>query len=133
MTSDKYRFDLYINLFLILVTVTTNVIFIPKYGIEGAAMATALALFIHNMVKTLILYSFYKIQPFQMASFKLVAIGFATFFLVGIVPVDVIEITWLRILLRSLLITGLFTFAVIGFSISEDVNTLYKKCLRYFK
>ncbi|MCS5663626.1 MAG: oligosaccharide flippase family protein, partial [Flavobacteriales bacterium] len=32
-TSDKYRFDLYINLFLILVTVITNVIFIPKYGI----------------------------------------------------------------------------------------------------
>jgi O-antigen/teichoic acid export membrane protein len=132
-TSDKYRFDLYINLFLILVTVVTNVIFIPKYGIEGAAMATALALFIHNMIKTLILYSFYKIQPFQIASFKLLAIGFATFFLVRVIPVDVIEITWLRILLRSLLITGLFTFAVIGFSISEDVNTLYKKCVRYFK
>ena len=132
-TSDKYRFDLYINLFLILVTVITNVIFIPKYGIEGAAMATALALFIHNVVKTLVLYSFYKIQPFQIASFKLIAIGFATFFLVRVIPVDVIEVTWLRILLRSLLITGLFTFAVVGFSISEDVNTLYKKCLRYFK
>jgi len=132
-TSDKYRFDLYINLFLILVTVITNVIFIPKYGIQGAAMATALALFIHNVVKTLVLYSFYKIQPFQIASFKLIAIGFATFFLVRVIPVDVIEVTWLRILLRSLLITGLFTFAVVGFSISEDVNTLYKKCLRYFK
>jgi len=132
-TSDKYRFDLYINLFLILVTIVTNVIFIPKYGIEGAAMATALALFIHNTVKTLILYSLYKIQPFQISSFKLLAIGFATFFLVRFIPVDVIETTWLRILLRSLLITGLFTFAVIGFSISEDVNTLYKKCVRYFK
>jgi len=132
-TSDKYRFDLYINLFLILVTVITNVIFIPKYGIEGAAMATALALFIHNTIKTLILYSFYKIQPFQMASFKLIAIGFATFFLVRFIPFDMIEVIWLRILLRSLLITGLFTFAVVGFSISEDVNTLYKKCLRYFK
>ena len=132
-TSDKYRFDLYINLFLILVTVITNVIFIPKYGIEGAAMATALALFIHNVVKTLVLYSFYKIQPFQIASFKLIAIGFATFFLVRVIPVDVIEVTWLRILLRSLLITGLFAFAVVGFSISEDVNTLYKKCVRYFK
>ena len=133
LTSDKYRFDLYINLFLILVTVTTNVYFIPKYGIEGAAMATALALFIHNMVKTLILYSFYKIQPFQMATFKLVAIGVTSFFLVRIIPVDVIEITWLRILLRSLLITALFTFAVIVLSISEDVNVFYKKCVRYFK
>mgnify|MGYP001403901560 FL=1 len=133
LTSDKYRFDLYINLFLILVTVTTNVFFIPKYGIEGAAMATALALFIHNMVKTLILYSFYKIQPFQMATFKLVAIGISTFLLVLIIPVDVIEITWLRILLRSFLITALFTFAVIVLSISEDVNVFYKKCVRYFK
>lgn len=133
LTSDKYRFDLYINLFLILVTVTTNVYFIPKYGIEGAAMATALALFIHNMVKTLILYSFYKIQPFQMATFRLVVIGITTFFLLRIIPIDVIEITWLRILLRSLLITALFTFAVIILSISEDVNVFYKKCVRYFK
>ena len=133
LTSDKYRFDLYINLFLIVVTVSTNAYFIPKYGIEGAAMATALALFIHNMVKTLILYLFYKIQPFQVATFKLVAIGVTTFFLVSIIPDDVIEITWLRILLRSLLITSLFTFAVIVLSISEDVNVFYKKCVRYFK
>ena len=80
-TSDKYRFDLYINLVLIIVTIISNVIFIPKYGIEGAAMATALALFIHNMVKTLILYSLYQIQPFQISNFKLLAIGLATFFL----------------------------------------------------
>ena len=132
-TSDKYRFDLHINLFLILVTVITNVILIPKYGIEGAAIATALALFIHNIVKTLVLYSFYQIQPFQISSFKLVAIGFVTFFMVREIPFDIIEFTWLRNLLRSLIITGLFTFAVLGFSISEDVNTLYKKCLRYFK
>ena len=66
-TSEKYRFDLYINLVLIIVTIISNVIFIPKYGIEGAAMATALALFIHNMVKILILYSIYQIQPFQVS------------------------------------------------------------------
>ena len=133
LTSDKYRFDLYINLVLIIVTIISNVIFIPKYGIEGAAMATALALFIHNMVKTLILYTLYQIQPFQICNFKLLAIGFATFFLVQLIPFDFVEMTFLRIMLRSLLITGLFTTAVIGFSISEDVNVFYKKCVRYFK
>ena len=131
-TSEKYRFDLYINLVLIIVTIISNVIFIPKYGIEGAAMATALALFIHNMVKTLILYSLYQIQPFQISNFKLLAIGFATFFLVQFIPFDFVEWTFLRILLRSLLITGLFTTAVIGFSISEDVNELYKKYIRFY-
>ena len=95
-------------------------------------MATALALFIHNMVKTLILYSLYQIQPFQISNFKLLAIGLATFFLVQLIPFDYVEMTFLRILLRSLLITGLFTTAVIGFSISEDVNVLYKKYIRFY-
>ena len=132
-TSDKYRFDLYINLILILVTVVTNVIFIPRYGIEGAAMATAIAILIHNIVKTSILYWLYQIQPFQISNFKLLAIGFATFFLVQLIPFDFVETTFLRILLRSLIITGLFTFAVLGFSISEDVNALFKKYIHFYK
>ena len=126
-TSEKYIFDLFINVFLIIVTVITNIICIPLYGIEGAAMATAIALFIHNLIKTVVLYLIYKIQPFQITSFKLVAIGFATFFLVNFIPTDQIEITWLRIMLRSILITGIFTFSVLVFSISNDLNDLFKK------
>ncbi len=132
-TSDKYRFDLYINLILILVTVVTNVIFIPRYGIEGAAMATAIAILIHNVVKTLVLYSFYKIQPFQRATLKLLAIALVTFFIVEFISFDGIQVVWLRILLRSLLTSLLFSLAVLGLSISEDVNALFKKYIRFYK
>ena len=132
-TSEKYSFDLYINLFLILVTVMANIIFIPKYGIEGAAMATAIALFTHNLIKTVVLYLIYRIQPFQINSFKLVAIGFATFLLVHLIPVDLIATIWLRILLRSLLIIGMFTFSILVFSISNDLNTLFKKYFPFIK
>lgn len=132
-TSDRYRFDLYINLLLILVTVVTNAIFIPLYGIEGAAMATALALFIHNVVKIIVVYLFFRIQPFQMATIKLLFLALVIFFMVRFIPFEGIEIVWLRILIRSLLITLLFVSAVLRFSISEDFTALSKNYIRSFK
>ena len=132
-TSDRYRFDLYINLLLILVTVVTNAIFIPLYGIEGAAMATALALFIHNLVKIIVVYLFFRIQPFQMATIKLLFLALVIFFMVRFIPFEGIEIVWLRILIRSLLITLLFVSAVLRFSISEDFTALSKNYIRSFK
>ena len=132
-TSDRYRFDLYVNLLLILVTVVTNAIFIPIYGIEGAAMATALALFIHNVVKIIVVYLFFRIQPFQMATIKLLFLALVIFFIVRFIPFEGIEIVWLRTLIRSLFITLLFVSAVLRFSISEDFTALFKNYIQSFK
>ena len=44
VTSEKYRYDFFINIFLIGLTLFTNFLFIPIYGIEGAAIATAISI-----------------------------------------------------------------------------------------
>ena len=60
LNSKYYRFDLYANLFLLAVTFLSNYLFIPDssplkelgiVGINGAAFATALSIFLFNFIK----------------------------------------------------------------------------------
>jgi len=129
-TSNKFKYDLYINLFLIIVTIVSNMIFIPIYGIDGAAMATALALLIHNTIKTIVVYKCFSIQPFSSNSIKLIVIGLVTYFILLLIPFAMIESTLLRIVVRSLCITALYMGAMLFFAISVDMNNQIKNILK---
>ena len=129
-TSNKFKYDLYINLFLIIVTIVSNMIFIPIYGIEGAAMATALALLIHNTIKTIVVYKSFSILPFSSNSIKLILIGLVTYYILMLIPFTMIESTLLRIVVRSLCITVLYMGATLLFTISVDVNNQIKNILK---
>ena len=65
LNSKYYRFDLYANLFLLVVTFLSNYFFIPEssplknlgiVGINGAAFATALSIFLFNLLKFIFIY-----------------------------------------------------------------------------
>jgi len=129
-TSNKFKYDLYINLLLIIVTIVSNMIFIPIYGIEGAAMATALALLIHNSIKTIVVYKSFSILPFSLNSIKLILIGLVTYYILMLIPFTMIESTLLRIVVRSLCITTLYMGATLLFTISVDVNNQIKNILK---
>ena len=128
-TSNYYKYDLYINLFLILIIIVTNTIFIPLYGIRGAAMATALAILIHNIIKTLVLYLLFKIQPFSMTTLKVILVSFILFYLLNLIPFILIDSLVLRIILRSVCIGLVYSFVIIRFNFSEDINQLFNKLI----
>lgn len=129
-TSNYYKFDLYINVFLILIIIITNSIFIPLYGIVGAAMATALAILIHNIIKTLVLYSLFKIQPFQLSTFKVILLTVLVFIVLNLIPFSLIDSHIVRILVRSISIGLVYSFVVIWFKLSDDINQLFHKLVR---
>jgi O-antigen/teichoic acid export membrane protein len=126
-TSEKYLFDLYTNIFLIIITVTMNIIFIPFYGITGAAIATTISIFIHNVIKLIAVYHFFKIHPFQLSSFKLLFIGLLTIFILNQISFDFISLIWLKVLIRSLVISLVYVVPVIYFNISEDLNEILQR------
>lgn len=128
-TSKDYRYDLYINILLIVTTVMSNIVFIPLYGIVGAAMATALAIFIHNSVKTLLLYRMHTIHPFSINTVKLIFIGFLTYYMIHSIDFDLINSIIIRIVVRSIVITILFVSLALFFTVSEDVNNQVKKII----
>ena len=124
VTSEKYRYDLLINLLLIGLTLLTNMIFIPIYGIEGAALATAISVIIYNLVKWYLLKKWFGFQPF---TFKFVValliIGFCCV-LIPLIPFP-IEYILLKILLKSILIGLIYGGLVIGFNVSPNITNVF--------
>jgi len=78
--SKYYRFILKLNLLLLVLTVVTNITLITRYGINGAAAATALTLLIFTAVKLIYVFTKFDLQPFTkkffMAALSLVLIVF---------------------------------------------------------
>jgi O-antigen/teichoic acid export membrane protein len=62
--SDYYRLVLGIGVCLAVLAFILNILFIPIFGIEGAAMASFLAYFIYNSTKIFLVINKFKIHPF---------------------------------------------------------------------
>lgn len=67
VTSIHYRVDLYSILILLILTVLTNLLLIPAYGVNGAAMATFISLLTYNVFKTAYVQIKLRLQPFNRA------------------------------------------------------------------
>jgi O-antigen/teichoic acid export membrane protein len=126
--SDYYRMVLFFGVMLAILAVVLNVIFIPVYGIEGSAFATFLAVFVYNTIKIYFVKQKFNMQPFTMASLKIVLtlIVLSLAFYFWEFPFHPI----VNIILKSIVI-GLLYFSVIyKMNVSEDVSSQIKKYLR---
>ena len=123
VTSEKYRYDLFINLLLIGLTLFTNVIFIPIYGIEGAALATAISIIIYNLVKWYLLKKWFSLQPFNYKFLLAIAVCLFTLFITSQLSFD-FEMLFARIILKSIFILTVFSGFILFFRISPDINML---------
>ena len=126
-TSRYYRADFYFQAGLVFLTIILNIIFIPLYGLNGAALATAITLGIHNSLKSLFVLYRFKMHPFSPNTLYVLGIGLLFFLLVTYLPQ-----------IHSLLISAIiYTFAtsllywtiVYYFNISEDINGQVNKIL----
>lgn len=125
--SQYYRFNLVLVLFLAVLNVVCNYVFIRQLGFGeiGAAMATCLSIFLFNLGKVIFIWIKFKLQPFQKKSFLLLLIGSLVFVFALHFPSFGRPIE--SILLRSFLITVLYAFFVFRGKVSEDLNTLLIK------
>lgn len=131
VNSKFYKFDLYANIFLLCVTLYTNYIFIPDtsplsgyniVGINGAAFATALSVFLFNFIKMIYLFTKLKIQPINLNTLKSVLLIILVYFIVDSIPVT--ENIFYNILLRSSIIILLYFSLLLLFKVSEDLNKI---------
>lgn len=109
-TSEKYKYGTYLLILLLVLALSLNMILIPKYGIEGAALATVISAVIYNLFKYLIIWKFFKMQPYDVSSLKiLIVIGIA-FGIAFIFPSIVNPI--LSMILKSTAITVVYFLAI---------------------
>ncbi len=72
--SKYFRFNLILNVFLLVVTFITNLVFIPVYGIAGASLATFIAFLGFVIFRLWFVYVKFGIHPFSRSLFYLIAI-----------------------------------------------------------
>lgn len=125
--SKYYRFDLYTNIFLVLLTVVTNYLLIPIYGILGAAMATALSIFLYNTVKLIFVGIKFSMQPFQWKSLAILALAGSCLFLSFQLPY--LFNFFIDVTVRSLAMALFFIGLILLFNLSGDVKALYHRTL----
>lgn len=129
LNSKHYRFDLYSTLFLIVVTVVLNYLLIPIYGILGAAIGTATAVFTYNTLKVIYVWLKLSMQPFEWQMLYVIATGTITLLIIFRIPT--IGGVYTDILLRSVIVTLIYGVPIWMLNISEEMNNLIDESFNY--
>ncbi len=126
--SKYYKTVLIFGVCLAALTILLNYILIPKLGLEGAALASFVSIFIFNLVKLIFVRMKFGILPFTSATFKV----FATLILLAVL-FDLLQFQFhpiINIGLKSLLIVVMYVGILYRFNISEDVTGFLSKWLK---
>lgn len=126
-TSKYYKFDLLFLVLLGAITIITNIIFIPIFGMTGAALASAISVLSFNSMRFTFILKKFKIQPFTPNTIKVLVIGAATFILTAFLPT--FSSLYFDIILRSSLIFVVYSGLVLMFKASEDLNNILNKVI----
>lgn len=127
-TSKFYKLDLLFLILLGIVTVISNMIFIPIWGITGAAFASAISVLSFNSMRYFYILKKFKIQPFTSNTLKVLVIGAVTYILNAFLPP--LNSLYFDIILRSLLIFIVYSGLVLLFKTSEDLNNILNKVIK---
>jgi O-antigen/teichoic acid export membrane protein len=126
LTNSKYyRMFFYFSIAMAFSVVILNKYLIDLLGIEGAALATLVVVIIFGLIKVIYVRSKLHIHPYSNNT-KIVLIIIAILFLVFYFWEFSIN-PFLSIILKSTIVSLLFSVLVIKFQLSEDINNLVRK------
>ena len=132
LNSKYYRFDLYANLFLLAVTFLSNYLFIPDssplkelgiVGINGAAFATALSIFLFNFIKFVFIYVKVKLHPFDIKTLYSILLLLFVYYVVDSLSLDLNP--YLNILLNSSIALIIFVPILLYTKLSLELLSIY--------
>mgnify|MGYP000079552042 CR=1 FL=1 len=126
--SKYYRFNVISVSILAALTILLNSILIPTYGIEGAAIASFIAMLSFNLVKFSFVWWKFKIQPFTIASLKFVLIALIVLTANYFTPE--LENIYLDIIIRSSIITLVLMGTTYYWKVSAEMNDLIDRSLK---
>lgn len=118
-TSTKYKLVTYLVMGLFLVALVNYSVFIPLFGMEGAAIATAFSALLFNISKYLLIWKYFKMQPFTFNTLKIAGVIIFTFLICSLIP-DVKNPIG-SIAIRSIFITICFTILVYFLNIVPEL------------
>jgi len=129
--SQYYKFNILLIISLAAVIIISNNLLIPEYGINGAAIGSALALVLFNTAKYIFIYFKLKMQPFDISTGKVFLISVAALGLNLLIPK--FDNLFLDIFIRSGIVTIFFVTLTLLSKASPDGNSLLNRLLQLLK
>ncbi len=106
--SKYYRFNLFATIGMSILIVVLNYWLIPIYGIEGAAMASALVMLLYNLTKFIFLKIRLGFSPFSKETLKILAVGISAISMGNYKILDLKPIP--SLILTSISVLAIFLF-----------------------
>ena len=119
-TSKKYKYQTYFMIILVFLVVITNYIFIPIYGIKGAAIASAISTFVFVSMRYIFVLRNFKMQPLKINHIFVIIISVVSYFAADIIPL--FNNVFFDIIIRSGIIVIIYGVLIILFKVSDDIN-----------
>ncbi len=125
--TNLYAYNLPLSIVLVLVTILSNYLLIPKYGILGAGIATMASIIIYNILKIILVWHSYKIWPFDIKLIK-----FLFFFIVIIFFISQLDTqadNYFFAILKSILFLAALTIFSLLDNTSDDFKNIILKVI----
>nr|WP_321223989.1 polysaccharide biosynthesis C-terminal domain-containing protein [uncultured Psychroserpens sp.] len=126
--SDYYRMVLVFGVILAVLAIILNLVLIPRFGINGAGLATFIAIFIYNTIKIIFVKQKFNMLPFSTETLKitvlLIVIVFGFYF--WEFPFN----AYLNIALKSIVIGIVYFFLIYRLHVSEDISEAIRTYLK---
>ncbi|MBK98440.1 MAG: hypothetical protein CL672_06575 [Balneola sp.] len=125
ITSKYFKFDFISSLVLIFGAILLNYFLIPRYGLMGAAIATATSVGIYNFIKTIFVWVVLRIQPFKWHTLSILMLGLVCYLLGVLIKIDAHPL--LSITIRSIIIGSTYLGLAYTIRLSDEFNSTIKK------
>lgn len=129
VTSKKYRYDLYFLLMLVVLTIILNLVFIPIYGITGAALAAMISLSFSNCLRVAFVWYNFNMQPFTRKCLWVLLITIGTLCIVHFIPFVINK--YISICINSAVIGIVYLGSIILLRFSPEINNMAYKITRW--
>ena len=141
--SKYYIYGLIFIVILAILTIVTNMIFIPLYGIIGAAIANMFSICIYFILEVILIWKKFRSQPFVKNTIISVLISVILFFsfnelqkiILGLFYLD--ERSYITIIsliaIRSIIVGSLFIFIFWKLKLSAEFNAVISKSFEIIK
>ena len=130
INSRYYRYDLLTSVFLVFITIAANLLLIPKYGINGAAMATAISIFLFNFIRLILIKVKMNMHPFSLQTIYTVLLLFGIYLILSFLPDS--GYAFLDIIWKSSAIFILSLTSVFYLNLSDDICKSIIEVRKYF-
>jgi O-antigen/teichoic acid export membrane protein len=128
--TKYFRYDTYASIALAVLTIVTNLTFIPLFGLNGAAFATLLSIVMYHTFKNILIQVKLKMQPFTMNTLWAIVLIVSCYLITSLIPnitSNLIVMILIKCAVISILYLGTIYITGISLDIQSEISSYLKK------